>query len=230
MSTARALSDTQVADELKKMESFIKKEADEKAKEIQLKADEEYEIEKANIVRSETSAIDALYEQKLKKASLTQQIAKSTIANKTRLKVLSTREKVLDDIFDEAEKQLKEISKDKSKYKPVLTGLIEEGLLSLLEKSVTVKVRKSDVEIAKEAIQEAAKNFEEKAKFPVEVNVDEENYLNDDIAGGVILVNGTGKIELDNTLEERLKLLSEESLPAIRLSVFGQSATRKFFD
>lgn len=193
-------------------------------------ADEEYEIEKANIVRSETSAIDALYEQKLKKASLTQQIAKSTIANKTRLKVLSTREKVLDDIFDEAEKQLKEISKDKSKYKPVLTGLIEEGLLSLLEKSVTVKVRKSDVEIAKEAIQEAAKNFEEKAKFPVEVNVDEENYLNDDIAGGVILVNGTGKIELDNTLEERLKLLSEESLPAIRLSVFGQSATRKFFD
>lgn len=193
-------------------------------------ADEEYEIEKANIVRSETSAIDALYEQKLKKASLTQQIAKSTIANKTRLKVLSTREKVLDDIFDEAEKQLKEISKDKSKYKPVLTGLIEEGLLSLLEKSVTVKIRKSDVEIAKEAIQEAAKNFEEKAKFPVEVNVDEENYLNDDIAGGVILVNGTGKIELDNTLEERLKLLSEESLPAIRLSVFGQSATRKFFD
>lgn len=193
-------------------------------------ADEEYEIEKANIVRSETSAIDALYEQKLKKASLTQQIAKSTIANKTRLKVLSTREKVLDDIFDEAEKQLKEISKDKSKYKPVLTGLIEEGLLSLLEKSVTVKVRKSDVEIAKEAIQEAAKNFEEKAKFPVEVSVDEENYLNDDIAGGVILVNGTGKIELDNTLEERLKLLSEESLPAIRLSVFGQSATRKFFD
>ncbi len=193
-------------------------------------ADEEYEIEKANIVRSETSAIDALYEQKLKKASLTQQIAKSTIANKTRLKVLSTREKVLDDIFDEAEKQLKEISKDKSKYKPVLTGLIEEGLLSLLEKSVTVKVRKSDVDIAKEAIEEAAKNFEEKAKFPVEVSVDEENYLNDDIAGGVILVNGTGKIELDNTLEERLKLLSEESLPAIRLSVFGQSATRKFFD
>lgn len=193
-------------------------------------ADEEYEIEKANIVRSETSSIDTLYEQKLKKASLTQQIAKSTIANKTRLKVLSTREKVLDDIFEEAENQLKEISKDKSKYKPVLAGLIEEGLLSLLEKSVTVKVRKADVEITKEAIKEAGKNFEEKAKFPVEVTVDEENFLNDDIAGGVVLINSTGKIELNNTLEERLKLLSEESLPAIRLTVFGQSATRKFFD
>lgn len=161
---------------------------------------------------------------------MTQQIAKSTIANKTRLKVLSTREKVLDDIFEEAKKELTEISKDKSKYKPVLAGLIEEGLLSLLEKSVTIKVRKSDVEIAKEASKDAAKNFEEKAKFPVEITVDEENYLNDDVAGGVILTNASGKIEVDNTLEERLKLLSEESLPAIRLTVFGQSTTRKFFD
>lgn len=195
-----------------------------------IKADEEYEIEKANIVRSETAAIDSLHQQKLKKASLTQQIAKSTIANKTRLKVLSTREKVLDDIFEEAKKQLTEISKDKSKYKPVLAGLIEEGLLSLLEKSVTVRVRKSDADIAKEASKDAAKNFEEKAKFPVEITIDEDNYLNDDIAGGVILTNASGKIEVDNTLEERLKLLSEESLPAIRLTVFGQSTTRKFFD
>lgn len=166
----------------------------------------------------------------MKKASLAQQIAKSTIANKTRLKVLSTREKVLDDIFEKAEKELKDISKDKSKYKPVLVGLIEEGLLALLEKDVTAKVRKSDVETTKEAIEEASKNFEEKAKFPVTVTIDEENYLNEESAGGVILVNGSGKIEVNNTLEERLKLLSEESLPAIRLSVFGQSKTRKFFD
>lgn len=49
------------------MQAFIEKEAKEKAKEIKLKADEEYEIEKASTVRLETSAIDATYEQKLKK-------------------------------------------------------------------------------------------------------------------------------------------------------------------
>lgn len=49
------------------MQAFIEKEAKEKAKEIRLKADEEYEIEKASTVRLETSAIDATYEQKLKK-------------------------------------------------------------------------------------------------------------------------------------------------------------------
>ena len=33
-----------------------------------------------------------------------------------------------------------------------------------------------------------------------------------------MVVNGSGKIEVDNTLEERLKILSEEALPAIRLN------------
>lgn len=212
------------------MQAFIEKEAKEKAKEIKLKADEEYEIEKASIVRSETAAIDSTYEQKLKKASLAQQITKSTIGNKTRLRILSTKDEVLQDIFDDAEKELKKITKEKNQYKPVLSGLIEEGLLALLEPKVSIKVREQDVEIAKEAIADAAKNFEEKAKFKVEVTVDDKDYLSKDIAGGVVVVNGTGKIEVDNTLEERLKILSEEALPAIRLELFGPSATRKFFD
>lgn len=193
-------------------------------------ADEEYEIEKANIVRSEIAAIDALYEQKLKKASLAQQITKSTIANKTRLKVLSQRETVLDDIFASAEEELKVISKDSNKYEPVLAGLIEEGLLSLLEKKVSIRVRKQDIEIAKTAAKTAAEEFEKKTGFPVSVTINESDFLNEELAGGVVLTNGTAKIDVDNTLEERLKLLSEESLPAIRLALFGPSASRKFFD
>lgn len=56
------------------MQAFIEKEAKEKAKEIKLKADEEYEIEKASIVRSETAAIDSTYEQKLKETLILYQI------------------------------------------------------------------------------------------------------------------------------------------------------------
>lgn len=212
------------------MKAFIEKEAQEKAKEIRLKADEEYEIEKASIVRAETAAIDSTYEQKLKKASLAQQITKSTIANKTRLRVLATKDQVVNDIFDAAEKELKNITKNKGDYKPILTGLIEEGLLALMEEKVTLKVKKEDVAVAKEAAEQAVKDFESKAKFPVEISVDETNFLSSDIAGGVVVVNGSGKIEVDNTLEERLKILSEEALPGLRLELFGISATRKFFD
>lgn len=212
------------------MQAFIKKEAEEKAKEIKLKLQEEYEIEKLSIVRSETNAIDAVYEQKLKKASLAQQITKSKIDNKTRLRVLGTKDDVVSEIFKESSDELSKIVKDKSKYKPILEGLIEEGLLTLLESKVSLKVRKADVEIAKESIKEASKNFESKAGFAVDVTVDEDDYLGEEVIGGVIAVNGTGKIEVNNTLSERLTLLAKNALPAIRLELFGISESRKFFD
>ncbi|TID23207.1 hypothetical protein CANINC_003224 [Pichia inconspicua] len=230
MSSARALSDEQVQGELKKMETFILKEAEEKAKEIQIKADEEYEIEKASIVRSEINAIDAAYKDKFKKASLAQQITKSTIANKTRLKVLATREEALTTIFDATLDELKKIAKDKKKYKPLLVGLIEECLYSLMEPTVVIKVKQSDVALAKEAAKEAAENFAKKAGFSVDYKVDEESFLNKDLAGGVVVSNGAGKISVNNTLDERLKLLSQTALPAIKLEMFGPSKSRKFFD
>lgn len=212
------------------MKAFIEKEAQEKAKEIRLKADEEYEIEKASIVRSETAAIDSAYEQKLKKAALAQQITKSTIGNKTRLRVLLEKEKVLNELFEEAEKGLVKLTANKGEYKPILEGLIEEALYALLEDEVTLKVRESDVSLAKEAAETAAKKFEEKAKFAVKVSVSDLDYLSSELAGGVVAVNKTGKIEVNNTLEERLKILSQEALPGVRLELFGPSPSRKFFE
>ncbi|KAG7865564.1 hypothetical protein KL918_004445 [Ogataea parapolymorpha] len=209
------------------MEAFITKEAEEKAKEIKLKADEEYEIEKASIVRSEINAIDSQYESKFKKASLAQQITKSTIANKTRLKILATKEEALDTIFKEAEIALVKLSHDSSKYGNILKLLIEEGLYALMEPKVTVRVRKSDVELAKKVSEEAAKDFKEKDNIDVSISIDESSYLNDDSAGGCIIINGTGKIEVNNTLEERLALLSKTALPALRLELFG-SRSRHF--
>lgn len=212
------------------MKAFIEKEAQEKAKEIKLKADEEYEIEKASIVRSETAAIDAAYEQKFKKASLAQQITKSTIGNKTRLRILSTKEEVLNEIFESAKADLSKISANKSDYKPAFLGLIEEALFTILEDEVTVKVREADLSLAKDVIEEAAKHFEEKAGHSINISIDESNFLPTDCAGGVIVINKSGKIEVNNTLDERLKLLSEEALPGLRLELFGISESRKFFD
>ncbi|PVH14116.1 V-type proton ATPase subunit E [Candidozyma duobushaemuli] len=225
-----SLTDDQVNAELRKMKAFIEKEAQEKAKEIRLKADEEYEIEKASIVRSETAAIDSIYEQKLKKASLAQQITKSTISNKTRLKVLGEKEKVLDEIFEDAKKELAKISGKKGEYKTLLAGLIEEGALALMESKVSVRVRESDVSVAKEAAEEAAKGYQDKSEQEISISVDEKEFLPKNSAGGVVVVSESGKIEVNNTLEERLKLLSEEALPGIRLELFGPSPTRKFFD
>ena len=57
------------------MVSFIKQEALEKSKEIHIKADEEFAIEKAKLVRTEQSKVDEQHEQRIKKAGMSQQIA-----------------------------------------------------------------------------------------------------------------------------------------------------------
>ena len=57
---------------------------------------------------------------------------------------------------------MKKITKDKKQYKPVLVGLIEEGVLALMEPKVSIKVREQDVDVAKEAITEAAKTLKKR--------------------------------------------------------------------
>lgn len=182
-------------------------------------------------MRSETAAIDALYERKYKQSKLSQQIAKSTVANKARLKVLEAREDVVTSIFEEASAQLANLTKDTDKYKKVMEGLIEEAALQLLEPSIKVKCKKGDASVVKSVLDDVVKYYKDATKGKeLEAVVDEESFLGDNIAGGVIVSNKSGKIEVNNTFDERLKLLQEQSLPAIRLAVFGPSESRKFFN
>jgi V-type H+-transporting ATPase subunit E len=160
MAQIHGMSDDQVSTELRKMTAFIRQEALEKAREIHLKADEEFSIEKSKLVRSETARIDAEYEKKFKQASMSQQITKSTLANKTRLRVLSAKQEVLDDLFEQARAKLEEKgTKDKGKYEKVLTGLVLEGLYALNEKKVSLRCRKKDEEVAKKAAEAAKKEY-----------------------------------------------------------------------
>jgi len=226
---AHALSDQQVAKELDKMVSFIKQEALEKAREIEIKADEEHSIEKMKLVRAETAEIDAAYERKFKQAELSQQIARSTVTNKIRLKVLGHRQELLDGIFEEARERLKGVS-ERDGYKKLLKELILEGLYDIVEKRVEVQGREKDFGILRDAVNEAKEEYVEHTGLELDISLDESNPLPDELAGGVIISGLNGKIVVNNTLEERLKLMENESLPAVRIALFGPSPNRRFFD
>ncbi|KAK9368804.1 ATPase, V1/A1 complex, subunit E [Lipomyces kononenkoae] len=216
-----ALTDDQVDAELKKLVQFIKQEALEKAREIQIKADEEFAIEKAKLVRSETSTIDSVYERRTKQASLAQQITKSNITNKTRLRVLAARQDVLDDVFEEATKKSLDISKDSDKYCVLLKDLILEGAFVLYEPAITVSAREKDYDLIKKVIPIVVEEFTKAAGFAVTIAINAAQPLPAESTGGVIVLGSGGRIVVTNTLEERLKLLNEESLPAIRVAIFG---------
>ena len=49
-------------------------------------------------------------------------------------------------------------------------------------------------------------------------------------SGGVIILDHTAKIDINNTFEERLKLLETEALPSVRTTLFGENKNRKFKD
>jgi V-type H+-transporting ATPase subunit E len=169
----------QVAGELRKMTAFIKQEALEKAREIEIKADEEFAIEKSKLVRQETAAIDSLYEKKFKQASMSQQITRSTLANRTRLRVLSARQELLNELFQRARDQVSTSSKDAKKYEGVLSGLILEGLYALNEDKVLVQARKKDSDVVKKAMEDAKKEFKDKIGRDVTIEIDAKNPLPD---------------------------------------------------
>lgn len=159
------------------MTAFIKQEAMEKAREIEIKANEEFEIEKSKLVRQETDSIDSQYAKKFKQATMSQQITRSTVANKTRLKVLSARQELLDGIFQEAEKKLVEGAKDQARYRKILKGLILEGFYALNEPTLKVQARKQDRDAVDKAIQEAAEEYKKAMGTDIEAKIDEANPL-----------------------------------------------------
>ncbi|KAJ3122437.1 V-ATPase V1 sector subunit E [Physocladia obscura] len=226
MTQPQRLNDNEVAAEMNKMVSFIKQEALEKAREIKVKADEEFNIEKAKLVRQETIAIEAFYQKKIKQAEVSKKIAQSNHVNKNRLRVLEQRQQVLNDLFQDVRSKLFSISDDPAKYQTILKDL----LLQLLEKNVVVQHRKKDSDIVALALEEARIEYKEKLNSNIEITLDKTNFIPESSAGGVVVSANDGRFLLNNTLEARLDMLSDSMLPDIRIMLFGVSTTRAFYN
>ncbi|EDP43047.1 hypothetical protein MGL_2643 [Malassezia globosa CBS 7966] len=224
---SHAMNDDEVITELKKMVAFIRQEAVEKAREIQVKADEEFAIEKAKIVRQEGMNLDSQYEKKMKQVEVSQRITKSNQSNKARLQVLKSREEHLQNLFTSAQDQLTKLSSNEKTYKKLLCKLLVEGLLILHENAVEVEARSGDVQTIQGLLDDAIKQYKDTTGRDTRVHVSDG--LSKDCAGGFVMTAKNGKIRLDNTLEQRLKLLEEQMLPEIRFALFGPNKHRKFF-
>eukprot|EP00842_Homolaphlyctis_polyrhiza_P004301 jgi/Hompol1/4872/HPOL_001854-RA len=227
---AGRLNDNEVAQEMNKMVAFIKQEALEKAREIKVKADEEFNIEKGKIVRQETVAIEAFFQKKLKQAEVQRKIAQSNVINKNRLRVLLARQTAVNELFAEAKSRLISISQNKEAYQELLKSLVLQSLFQLMEHKVVVQCRAVDIPLVKTAIEAAREQYTHALNMPVEITIDEANPLAAGSAGGVLLSALEGRIKSSNTLESRLELLQEQMLPEVRVAVFGPSPNRRFFN
>uniref|UniRef100_A0A8C0P8E3 ATPase H+ transporting V1 subunit E1 n=2 Tax=Canis lupus TaxID=9612 RepID=A0A8C0P8E3_CANLF len=81
------------------------------------------------------------------------------------------------------------------------------------------QIPKQDFPLVKAAVQ---KN--------VDVQIDQESYLPEEIAGRVEIYNGDYKIKVSNTPESQLDLIAQQMMPEVLGALFGANANRKFLD
>lgn len=223
------LNDEQVRAEMKKMVSFIRQEAEEKSQEIRAKAEEEASIERANLVQQEKIKIATAYERKNKQLTVQKKIAFSNKLNLARLKVLQSRDTMVEQVFQEAKQNLGRITENADAYRALLENLIVQGLFQLMETEVMVICRRKDVALVKAVLASAAKRYQNDMHHPVTLTCNETIFLKEDCAGGVELSVPDGRIRCTNTLDSRLELLQHEMLPDIRSMLFGKNLNRAFY-
>uniref|UniRef100_A0A8C5L133 Uncharacterized protein n=1 Tax=Jaculus jaculus TaxID=51337 RepID=A0A8C5L133_JACJA len=209
-----ALSDADVQKQIKHMMAFIEQEANEKAKEIDAKAEEEFNIEKGHLVQTQRLKVMEYYEKKEKQIEQQKKIQMSNMKIQARLKVLRARDDHnITDLLNEAKQRLSKVIKDTARYQVLLDGLVLH-----------------DFPLVKVAVQKAIPMCKMAIKKYVDVQIDQEAYLPEEISSGVEVYNGDLKIKVSNTLESRLDLIAQQMMPEVWGALFGANANRKILD
>ncbi|XP_003383410.1 PREDICTED: V-type proton ATPase subunit E 1-like [Amphimedon queenslandica] len=225
-----ALSDDEVEKQIRQMKQFISQEANEKADEILVKAEEEFNIEKGRLLQTEKLKIDNYYDRKEKQVELQRKIQHSTLLNQARLSVLKAKDDHIKRILEEARQKIGEITRDIPRYQQLLKDLITQGLYQLLEKEVLIRCRKQDYNLIKAIYESAVLAYKKGTGNDCTVTLDDKEFLPPDCSGGIDMYTQQGKIKLTNTLESRLELLSGQMMPEIRSMLFGDNPSRHFRD
>ncbi|AES93994.1 putative H(+)-transporting two-sector ATPase [Medicago truncatula] len=229
------MNDADVSKQIQQMVRFIRQEAEEKANEISVSAEEEFNIEKLQLVEADKKKIRQEYERKEKQVDVRKKIEYSMQLNASRLKVLQAQDDVVNKMKESAAKELLNVSRDHHVYKNLLKDLVIQSLLRLKEPSVLLRCRKEDLNLVEDVLDSAAKEYAEKANVHVpEIVVDKDVYLPPapshhnphdlHCSGGVVLASHDGKIVFENTLDARLDVVFRNKLPHIRKQLFGQVA------
>ncbi|KAI3501376.1 hypothetical protein L1887_29242 [Cichorium endivia] len=232
------MNDTDVSKQIEQMVRFIRQEADEKANEISISAEEEFNIEKLQLVEAEKKKIRQEYERKQKQVEVRRKIEYSMQLNASRIKVLQAQDDLVTAMREKASKDLLNVSHYKShhlhNYEGLLRALVIQGLLRLKEPSVLLRCRKDDVHLVASVLDSA------KAKYAGKEHVHTPDIVIDSIhlppapshddphalscSGGVVLASRDGKIVFENTLDARLDVIFRGKLPEIRRLLFAQVA------
>ena len=230
------MNENQAKERIRQMISFVQEEAKEKAREIESKTEHEYNNAKAKFLHEAKEKLTAEYDKKWKQLEIEKRIARSAAINAARMEVMKARHECMSSLLEEARFRVHERNaSDQNGHRGVLTELIVEGLIKLLDTEVEVICRQDDVSLVSGVLGQAKGRYEEIMQretgknYTATLTVSSEEYLPPppqrgsnmpSCCGGVVLRSLNGKIRCINTLDKRIEMAYENSVPHLRKIIF----------
>ncbi|XP_076937965.1 V-type proton ATPase subunit E2-like [Bidens hawaiensis] len=172
------MNDADVSKQIQQMVAFIRQEAEEKANEISVSAEEEFNIQKMQIVENDKKKIKQEFERKTKQVEVKKKIEYSTQLNASRIKFLQAQDDMVTSMRDSASKELLNASHNKNTYRKLIRDLIVQSLMRLREPSVLLRCREIDLSLVESAIEEAKREYASKIQVQAPmVNIDKKVFL-----------------------------------------------------
>jgi V-type H+-transporting ATPase subunit E len=215
---------------IQKMKDIIYEEAQDRAKKLREQGAQQYNIEKNKELNQGKDKAIQEYKLKLEQHSVQKRIERSARVGASRLKKMQAKQEAIERVKDEARQVLEKKLENQNVYKDFLKKMIIQGLISLMEKEVAIRCRPQDDQLVEAVMDDAAREFSELLKketnfdFPCKVRLDGYHKLkeNQSKLGGVILSAQQSTILCHNTIDARLDLAFQDSLPDIRRILFPE--------
>jgi len=209
------------------MVNFILQEAHEKANEIRVKTEHDFNLEKQTLVHEAKLNIQDEFTKKEKEKEIQDRIARSTEIGECRVKKMKNRDDLLKQLVSESGSKCAMVARG-SNYPQLLKKLVVQSLIKIEDLKVEVRCRGEDRDTVAEVLPEAVKEYVEIMERESGVTLIPDVSLNTTAArdlpetsyGGVVLTACQGKIVCNNTMSARLDLVYEELLPSIRAILF----------
>ncbi|ADM11488.1 vacuolar ATP synthase subunit E [Encephalitozoon intestinalis ATCC 50506] len=180
--------------DIERMMTFINHEADEKIREMKIKATQEYNAEKARIIKEETTRIENEFLLKQKEIEKKKVMAENSLINMYNQKYLEEKVKILDEIYGET---LKICSS-----RPLNPSLIAECARKI-DGEFIVYCNKKD----RKVVEKECKNSEIREMVPEGV-------------GGVLLCSKDYTTIVDNSFASRLQTIRDEFEAEVNKIIF----------
>jgi len=217
------------SDQIRQMVNFILQEAHEKANEIRVKTEHDFNLEKQTLVHEAKLSIQDVFAKKEKDHEVQERIARSAEIGACRVKKMKIRDELLQTLLSEAGAKCAVVARG-ANYPQLLQKLIVQCLIKIEENDTVIYCRKEDAATVKKVLPDAVKEYIEIMKREssvtlspnVTMNTEADKDLAESTHGGILMTALNGKIVCDNTMSSRLQLVYEELLPSIRAILFPE--------